>query len=101
MRRVLWITLGAVAAVVAVRQLRRLAGRSTSAEASGGLGERLGDFLARVQEAAAEREVELRAALGLDGRYDVVDVHPVDKQTGVVHTADNGSAGPGSVEDNE
>lgn len=76
MRRIFWVTLGASAGILAVRRLTSLANRWTPdgvARRAGGLGERLAEFWAVVQEAAAEREVELRDALGLDGRHDLVD----------------------------
>lgn len=97
MRRVLWITVGVAAAALAVRGLGLWAaheGRTgISAEAldQPSVGQRIGDFLAQVREAAAEREVELRAGLGLDGRHDAVDAP----------TAGNRSVDPGAVRENQ
>ncbi|MEP6464296.1 MAG: hypothetical protein ABJC62_12970 [Frankiaceae bacterium] len=82
MGRVLWVALGATVTVLAVRQAVRQLN-----------GEEFGEFLAQVRQTAAEREAELRAALGLDGRHDVVDV--VD-----IHTVDNRSADAGIVGEN-
>jgi hypothetical protein len=44
--------------------------------ALGGLGEEIRLAGQAVREAMAEREVELRATLGLDGTHDVVDSAP-------------------------
>jgi len=76
MRRVTWATLGAGAGFLAVRALVPLTGRRTpngGSAGAGGFGARFADFWALVQVAAAEREAELRDALGLDGRHDLVD----------------------------
>ena len=81
MRRLFWVTLGATAGVLVVRRLTAAAGRFTPEGVSRGLeglGDRFAAFAADVQEAMAEREVELRAALGLDGRHDAVDAPPPD-----------------------
>ncbi len=96
MRRVLWITVGVAAAALAVGGLGLLAAtQGRAVDASGvdepTLGQRIGDFLAQVREAAAEREVELRAEFGLDGRHDTVDAAG----------ADNRSVDPGTVRENQ
>ncbi|MGI8681758.1 MAG: hypothetical protein ACR2JO_06450, partial [Mycobacteriales bacterium] len=76
MRRLFWVTLGATAGVLFVRRLTAAAGRFTP-EGVGrgldGLGQRFSAFAEEVRAGMTEREVELRAALGLDGRHDVVD----------------------------
>lgn len=107
MRRVLLITVGVGAVVLVARGLGKRANTSTSppggetatlggsaarldSEPGASLGQRLGDFLAQVREAAAEREAELRAGLGLDGRHDAVDAP----------AADNPATGSGDVRDN-
>jgi hypothetical protein len=95
MRRALWVTLGCVAAALIARQV---AHAWTPADGAGSLGERFGDFLAEVREVAAEREVELREALGLDGRHDLVDSYP--RRPGDAHSPDNPATGPRAVEDN-
>lgn len=80
MRRVFWIALGASAGVLAVRRLSRTVQRWTPegvATRAGGAGERLGAFWRQVRAVAADREVELREALGLDGRLDEIDAPPV------------------------
>lgn len=80
-RRLIYITFGAVAGVLVVRQLTLAAQRFTPAGvqqslsgALGGLGDSLRDFSAALREAMAEREEELRVGLGLDGSHDLVDM---------------------------
>ena len=85
MRRVFWAALGAAAGVLVVRRLSRAANRWTPQGLAGrtsGLGERARALWDEVQAAAAEREAELRSALGLDGQHDVVDVHTLDGRRG-------------------
>ncbi len=75
-RRLVYITFGAVAGVLAVRRATRAASRYTPAgvqERVGGVGGSLREFWDEVCAGMAEREVELREALGLDGTHDVVD----------------------------
>ena len=69
MKRLFWIVLGATVGVLVVRRLTATANRWTPE----GFTERASGFWQRVQQAAAEREEELREALGLDGRHDEVD----------------------------
>lgn len=73
MRRVFWIALGATAGVLIVRKLTRVADNLTPegaadrvAGALGGLGQAVRDFSDDVKVAMAERDVELRHALGID-----------------------------------
>jgi len=71
--RVFWVALGAGAGILLVRRAR-LAARAITpaglADRAGataeGVSERAGSFIATVRGYAAEREAELRAALGLD-----------------------------------
>lgn len=79
-RRLVYITFGAVAGVLAVRRATRAAERYTPAglqervlDALGTYGDTLREFLADVRAHAAVREVELREQLGLDGTHDAVD----------------------------
>ncbi|HEX4814705.1 MAG TPA: DUF6167 family protein [Nonomuraea sp.] len=68
MRRVFWVAVGAAAGVYAVRKVQKTMhaySPSGLAEKAGGLGESLKGFAAEVRERAAERESELRDALGL------------------------------------
>ncbi len=81
MRRLFWMTLGATAGVLVVRRLTSAANRFTPQGVSrglDGLGERFAAFADEVKAGMTEREVELRAALGLDGRHDVVDAPAPD-----------------------
>lgn len=105
-RKVIWIALGASAVALIVAGLVQAAADAAPGE-DGTLGERLGAFLAQVQEAAAGREVELRAALGLDGRHDTVDDGAVRARAeeGSADTTsgagDNLSATPGIIGENQ
>lgn len=80
MRRLFWVALGATAGVLIVRRVTRTAEKFTPegmsqsvAGALGGLTAAIREFSADVREGMAEREVELRTGLGLDGSHDVVD----------------------------
>lgn len=75
-RRLIYISFGAVAGVLAVRRATQAAQRYTPAgvqDRMGGFGERFAEFLAEVKVLMAEREHELRTSLGLDGTHDLVD----------------------------
>ena len=68
MRRLFWVAVGAAAGVYAVRKVQKtLHAYSPSglAERAGGLGDTLKSFAEEVKDRAAEREAELRDALGL------------------------------------
>jgi hypothetical protein len=68
-RRLFYVALGATAGVLLVRRLTDVANRWTPegiAAQAGGAGERMSAWWADVQQFAAEREIELREALGLD-----------------------------------
>lgn len=67
MRRLFWVALGATVGVLVVRRLTRAANAWTPegmAGRAGALGERVSEFWSDVSAAAAEREAQLRAALG-------------------------------------
>lgn len=73
MKRAFWIALGAAAGVLVARRLSRAARELTPEsvggrliEATAGLGDAVRDFADAVREAAAQREEELREALGID-----------------------------------
>lgn len=69
MRRLFYVALGATAGVLIVRKLTAAANKWTPegiAAQAGGAGERFAAWWAEVQAFAAERELELREALGLD-----------------------------------
>ena len=69
MRRLFYVALGATAGVLVVRRITEVANKWTPegiANQAGGVGDKLSLWWAEVQHHAAEREVELREALGLD-----------------------------------
>jgi hypothetical protein len=68
-RRMFYVALGATAGVLLVRKVTAAANRWTPegiAAQAGGVGDRMAVWWAEVQHHAAEREHELREALGLD-----------------------------------
>jgi len=69
-RRLFWIGVGATVGVVAVRRLSQVALQDTDDGSRGfaSLGDGLRRFAASVREGMAEREGELRFALGIDTR---------------------------------
>jgi hypothetical protein len=69
MRRLFYVAFGAAAGVLVVRRVSAAANKWTPeglAEQAGGAGERVAAWWAEVQAYAAQREEELREALGLD-----------------------------------
>ena len=69
MRRLFWIALGAVAGVLVVRRLTRAVEAYTPAGVArsvSDVGDGLRELAAAVREGMAEREEELRIALGVD-----------------------------------
>lgn len=69
MRRLFWAALGATAGIVAVRKLTSTARAYTPegvAQGLSGLGEGMRELAAVVRESMAERDAELRLALGID-----------------------------------
>ena len=69
MKRLFYVAFGATAGVLIVRRVTAAANRWTPegiATQAGGVGDRVAAWWAEVQHFAAEREVELRDALGLD-----------------------------------
>ncbi len=69
MKRVFWIALGATAGVLVVRKLQKTAHAYTPAglaESAQGLGASLRYFADEVRAGMAEREIELRDALGIE-----------------------------------
>ena len=74
MRRLFWVALGATAGIVVARRLTRAASRLTHDGAAGQVSGVLGRLTQTVREFAddvragmAERDGELREALGIDG----------------------------------
>ena len=81
MRRVFWVAVGAAAGVYAVRKVQKtLHAYSASglAERAGGLGDTLKAFADDVRVGMAEREAELRDALGLDESTDLSPAEAAD-----------------------
>jgi hypothetical protein len=81
-RRLFYVALGATVGILVVRRLTQAAQRMTPAGVQSSLAgaiDNLGDgfreFAQAVREGMAEREVELRDALGLDGSNDDIDAH--------------------------
>ncbi len=75
MRRLFWLAMGVTIGVLVVRRLSRVAERVTPkglAESAGDalveLGGAIREFLIDVRAAMGERERELRAGTGLDGK---------------------------------
>jgi hypothetical protein len=69
MRRLFYVALGATVGVIAVRRVSAVAQRWTPegiAAQAGGVGERVSAWWGEVNRYAAQREEELREALGLD-----------------------------------
>ena len=79
-RRVFYIALGATAGVLLVRKLSNVAQKLTPAGVQsslsgsmGNLADAIRSFGADVRIGMAEREIQLRTELGLDGSHDTVD----------------------------
>ncbi|MBV9871798.1 MAG: hypothetical protein JO214_14355 [Frankiaceae bacterium] len=69
MRRLFYVAFGATAGVLVVRRVTQAAHKWTPEGLAGqatGVGGRLSEWWAIVQESAAARELELREALGID-----------------------------------
>jgi hypothetical protein len=69
MKRVFWIALGATVGVLVVRKVQKTAHAYTPAgmaDRASGLGASLRYFADEVRAGMAEREIELRDALGID-----------------------------------
>ncbi len=78
MPRVFYIALGAAVGVVTVRRAARAVSTLTPQHLAGSLVESVQDFLADVREGMAEREDELRQALGLDDADGAADPGGID-----------------------
>ncbi|MCM3885865.1 hypothetical protein [Frankia sp. R82] len=78
MSRIFYLTFGAAAGVVVVRRAAKAAAALTPTSLAGSLVQSLQEFLADVREAAAEREEEIRGALGLDRDPDDDPAAPFD-----------------------
>lgn len=74
MKRIFWVALGATAGVLVVRRLTRTAQAYTPeglARSANGIADAIREFGDRVSIAMAQREAELRDALGVDGEHDL------------------------------
>ncbi|MBX6390749.1 MAG: hypothetical protein IRZ08_17455 [Frankia sp.] len=65
-RRLFYITFGAVVGVLVVRQAARAASALSPQSVAGSLVQSIREFAADVREAMAEREAEIRTALGIE-----------------------------------
>jgi hypothetical protein len=68
-RRLFYVAFGATVGVIVVRRVSEAAEAWTPqgiSRQAGGLGERVAQWWGIVQDAAAQRELELREALGID-----------------------------------
>lgn len=74
-RGLLWGAVGVVVAALLVRQLSTAGGRLDGSTPDAAPLTGLGAWWQEVRAGMAEREVELRAAVGLDGTHDQVDAH--------------------------
>ncbi|SNQ48056.1 conserved exported hypothetical protein [Frankia canadensis] len=66
MSRIFYLAFGAAGGVVVVRQAAKAAAALTPTSLAGSFVQSVQEFFADVREAAAEREEEIRGALGLD-----------------------------------
>lgn len=66
MKRLFWVTLGATAGVLIVKQLRQSAQQLTPSSLASALAEQAREFWSDVRAGMSEREPELRAMFGLD-----------------------------------
>ncbi|WP_307875215.1 hypothetical protein [Frankia nepalensis] len=73
-----YVTFGAVAGVLVVRQAAKAAAALSPGSVAGSLVASLSDFMADVREFMAEREDELRDALGLYDDPDEDELPPAD-----------------------
>lgn len=72
MKRLVYIAFGATVGVIVVRRVSDAAARWTPEGIkvqAGGVGERVSQWWAEVQSAAAAREAELREALGIEDTH--------------------------------
>ena len=73
MRRLFWVAVGAAAGIYAVRKVQKTMhaySPSGLAERAGGLGESITAFAEEVRAGMADREAELREALGMNAAHD-------------------------------
>jgi hypothetical protein len=84
MRRLFYVAFGAAAGVLVVRRVSAAANKWTPeglATQAGGAGERIAAWWGEVQAFAAQREEELREALGLEeSRLEAAELEDGDQQ---------------------
>ena len=76
MRRLFWVAVGAAAGIYAVRKVQKTMhaySPSGLAERAGGLGESITAFAEEVRAGMADREAELREALGMNAAHAAQD----------------------------
>ncbi|MCM3924768.1 hypothetical protein ND748_24280 [Frankia sp. AiPs1] len=95
MSRIFYLAFGAAAGVVVVRQAAKAAAALTPTSLAGSLVQSVQEFLADVREAAAQREEEIRVALGLDRDSDDDPSVPAERPA----DAGAGGAGPAGYPD--
>ena len=81
MRRLFWVAVGAAAGVYAVRKVQKTLHAYSAtglAERAGGLGDSVKAFADEVRDRAADREAELREALGLTDDTDLTRAEAAD-----------------------
>ena len=89
MRRLFWVAVGAAAGIYAVRKVQKTMhaySPSGLAERAGGLGESITAFAEEVRAGMADREAELREALGMDAAHDA-PLSPADAADLIDHPA--------------
>jgi hypothetical protein len=89
MRRLFWVAVGAAAGIYAVRKVQKTMhaySPSGLAERAGGLGGSITAFAEEVRAGMADREAELRAALGMDAAHDA-PLSPADAADLIDHPA--------------
>ncbi|WP_322762291.1 DUF6167 family protein [Frankia sp. Cr2] len=88
MPRMFYIALGAAVGVVTVRRAARAASTLTPQHMAGSLAQSVQDFVADVREGMAEREDELRQALGIGAGDDDAPDGTSDLRADVPDVAD-------------
>ncbi len=101
MSRVFYLAFGAAAGVVVVRQAARAAATLTPTSLAGSFVQSVREFLADVREAAAEREEEIRGALGLDDDPAAEPPAAVGAPSGPERVAAVAGGYPGELDDGE
>ena len=94
MRRVFWVAVGAAAGVYAVRKVQKtLHAYSPSGlvERAGGVGDQLRGFAEEVRAGMAQREAELREALGMEPADPDAPLSPAEAAGLTDHPASPGS----------